>query len=175
MINTKYLKNMKTITLSLVLVAISFSLYAQDFEVPENFNPEKAEDYAPYEQEVIKCFDWLMSTPLNENPAKRTEVNGFLLKWLTGSPTVHLEIKQEIVTFMGTSPDLLMIFLGGWAKFSLESKEFDDNIAGSLAGIESVIAFYVKNKDLLPKDKHIEKYIKLKNKGTLKNYIEKNA
>ena len=76
---------------------------------------------------------------------------------------------------MGTSPDLLMIFLGGWAKYSLESKEFDNNIAGSLAGIESVIVFYVQNKDLLPKDKHIEKYIKMKNKGTLKDYIKKNA
>jgi len=76
---------------------------------------------------------------------------------------------------MGTSPDLLMIFMGGWAKYSLESKDFKNKNSGSMAGIESVIEFYTKNKDFMPKDKNIEKYIKMKDKGTLKEYIEKNA
>jgi hypothetical protein len=166
---------MKTITLSFILMTIAFGIYSQDFEVPKNYKLDKAEDYAPYEQDVIKCFDWLMKTPINEKTAKRKEANAFLLKWLSGSPNVHLEIKQEIVTFMGTSPDLLMIFMGGWAKYSLESKDFNNKIAGSLAGIESVIEFYTKNKGLMPKDKNVEKYIKMKDKGTLKGYIEKNA
>lgn len=166
---------MKTITLTLILTIISIGLYSQDFEVPKNYKLDKAEDYAPYEQDVIKCFDWLMKTSINEQTAKRKEANAFLLKWLSGSPNVSIEIKQEIVTFMGTSPDLLMIFMGGWAKYSLESKDFKNKIAGSMAGIESVIEFYTKNKDFMTKDKNVEKYIKMKDKGTLKAYIEKNA
>ena len=166
---------MKTITLSFILLTISIGLFAQDFEVPKNYKLDKAEDYAPYEQDVIKCFDWLMKTPINEQTSKRKEANAFLLKWLSGSPNVTIEIKQEIVTFMGTSPDLLMIFMGGWAKYSLESGNFNNKIEGSKAGIESVIEFYNSNRQALPKDKNVEKYIKMKEKGTLNEYIEKNA
>jgi hypothetical protein len=166
---------MKTITLTLILTTISIGLFSQDFEVPKNYKLDKAEDYAPYEEDVVKCFDWLMKTSLNEQTAKRKEANAFLVKWLSGSPSVSVEIKQEIVTFMGTSPDLLMIYMGGWAKYSLESKDFKNKIAGSIAGIESVIEFYTKNKAFMPKDKNVEKYIKMKDKGTLNAYIEKNA
>ncbi len=166
---------MKKITFTLILTTISLGLFSQDFEVPKDYKLVKVEDYAPYEQDVINCVDWLMITPLNENAAKRKEANAFLLKWLTGSPNVHLDIKSEIVTFMSTSPDLLMIFMGGWAKYSLETKDFNNKVEGSLAGIESVIEFYKKNRELMPKDKNVEKYIKMKEKGTLKEYIEKNA
>lgn len=166
---------MKTIILSLILISIPFVLSSQDFEVPKNYKLDNAEDYAPLEQDVVKCFNWLMETPINEQTPKRKDANAFLLKWLSGSPYVHLEIRQEIVTFMGTSPDLLMIFMGGWAKYSLESKDFNNKVAGSLAGIESVIAFYSRNKDLMPKDKNVEKYMRMKDKGELRDYIEDNA
>jgi len=116
-----------------------------------------------------------MQTPIHGQTAKRKDANTFLLKWLSGSPNVHIEIKQEIVTFMGTSPDLLMVFMGGWAKYSLESKDFDNKIKGSKAGIEAVIDFYNANREFMTKDKNVEKYVKMKNKGTLDGYIEKNA
>ena len=166
---------MKTIALTLILTSISVGLFAQNFEVPENYKLVEAEDYAPYEKDVIKCFDWLMATPVNEQVGKRKKANEFLLKWLSGSPNVHLEIKLEIVSFMQTSPDLLFIFMGGWAKYSLESKDFNNKQAGSLAGLNSVIEYYTKNKAFIPKDKNVEKYLKMKNKGKLKEYVENNA
>jgi D-arabinose 1-dehydrogenase-like Zn-dependent alcohol dehydrogenase len=166
---------MRTISSIFILLTISLGLFAQDFSVPKDYKLVKAEDYAPYEQDIINCVDWLVKTPLKDQPEKRKEANAFLLKWLTGSPNVHIEIKQEIVTFIGTSPDLLMIFMGGWAKYSLESKDFDNKKKGSKAGIDAVIDFYSANRDFLPKDKNVEKYIKMKKKGKLADYIEKNA
>lgn len=166
---------MKTITLTLILIITSFGFYAQEFEVPKNYKLDKAEDYASHEDDIIKCIDWLMKTPFNEQTKKRNEANAFLIKWLSGSPNVHIEIKTEIVTFIETSPDLLMIFLGGWGKYSLESKDFDNKIEGSKAGIEAVIEFYNNNSQSLKKDKNVEKYIKMKSKGTLNEFIEKNA
>lgn len=166
---------MKTITFSLFLMTVSFCLYSQEFEVPENYNLNNEGDYTAYEQDVIQCFDWLMKIPINEQTEKRKLANAFLLKWLTGSPNVQLEIKQEIVSFIGTSPDLLMIFMGGWAKYSLQSRKFDDRFGGNKAGVESVIEFYKKNKKYIPKDKNVEKYIKMKEKGTLDGYIRKNT
>ncbi|MFA5540274.1 MAG: hypothetical protein WC984_01215 [Bacteroidales bacterium] len=41
------------------------------------------------------------------------------------------------------------------------------------AGIEFYIDYYNKYKNLLKKDKNLEKYIKMKNNGTLRGYLEK--
>jgi len=68
-----------------------------------------------------------------------------------------------------------MIFMGGWAKFSLEAKDFDNKFEGSKAGIESIMQFYTLNKAFMNKDKNVECYIKMKKKGSLDDYIRKNA
>lgn len=166
---------MKKTLLTLFISALSLGVYAQHFEVPADYKLIAKEDYAPYEQDVVNCVDWITNTPLNMEADKRKDANAFLLKWVSGSPTVHIEIKEEVVTFLGSSPELLMVYLGGWTRYSLQSKDFDNKVEGSLAGIESVIDFYSKNKAFLPKDKNIEKYIKMKEKGKLREYIEKKA
>lgn len=165
---------MKATSFIFVFIIITSALIAQDFTVPVNYKFNKAEDYGAYEQDVIKCFDWLMNTPINEQSGKRKDASEFLIKWLSGSPEVHVMLHHEIVTFM-ESPDLFIIFLGGWAKYSLQTGDLDNKIAGNLAGIESVIDFYSRNKGIIAKDKNVEKYIKMKKKGKLKGHIEKYA
>ncbi|MGL4596091.1 MAG: hypothetical protein ACRCYO_01105 [Bacteroidia bacterium] len=162
---------MKKILFTLFFATCSFALVAQDFEVPQNYKFDKAEDYAPYEQDIIKCVDWLINTPINEQKAKRKEANAFLLKWINGSPDVSIVIDPKIVTFSGG--DMLLIFMGGWTKYAIETRNFKDKVGGNVAGIEAVIAFYTKNKEALGKNKDVEKYIKMQTQGKLKEYIEK--
>lgn len=166
---------MKNLILSLVLLFVTGTLFSQDWEVPKNYQLVKVEDYEPYEKDILECINWITGTPMGEQENKSKEANAFLLKWLMGSPYLHIEIKAEIVTFMNTSPDLLMIYLGGWAKHSLETRDFGNKVEGSLAGIHLVIDYYKKNKSVLKKDKNVEKYIKMKEKGKLTEFIEKNA
>lgn len=166
---------MKKATITFLLSIFSIVLFAQDFEVPKNYTLSQAEDYAQYEEDILKCIDWLVQTPHNEQASKRESTNSFLLAWLTGSPNVTIVLKAEIVTFIDeTTPELLMIFLGGWTKYTLESDGSKDEVSGNLAGIEAVIEYYKKNKDFLPKNKNVEKYIKMKNKGKLKDFVESN-
>lgn len=164
----------KTILVAMIFCVISTVAFSQDFEVPTNFQPKNDSDYAKYESDVLKCIQWLTQTPANEQTDKQKEANAFLLKWMTGTSTVHIEVKQEIVTFID-SPELLMIFMGGWTKYTLETKDADNKVNCSLAGVEAVIEYYTKNKGVLSKNKAVEKYIKMKEKGTLKEYIQKNA
>jgi hypothetical protein len=166
---------MKKLLILLVVTGLSYSSLAQDFQVPKDYAFKTAEDYAPYENDIVNCVNWLIETPANEYAAKRKEASAFLLQWLMGSPDVHIQINPKIVTFMNTSPDLLMIFMGGWAKHSIETKAYDDKVAGSLAGLESVVEYYDKNKSFIPKDKSVEKYVKMKQKGTLQKYVEENV
>jgi hypothetical protein len=96
------------------------------------------------------------------------------MKWLTGAPNVSVDVKTEIVTFMKPNSDLLLIFMAGWTKYAIETKDYKNKLNGNLKGIESVIEFYQKNKTNLQKDKNVEKYIKLKEKGSLEEYVKKN-
>jgi hypothetical protein len=159
---------------TLILTLLSLGIFAQEFEVPKNYKFDSAKDYDTYESDVVRCVDWLIKTPVNEQADKRQASNAFLLKWISGSPKVHIEVKQEIVTFLDDG-DLLMIFMGAWTKYSIESKAFDDKINGTMNGIESVIDFYIRNKGSISKNKGVEKYLKLKEKGTLKEFVEKNV
>ena len=166
---------MKKVILILIMGLFSIGLQSQNFEVPKDYKLKKAEDYASYENTVIDCVNWLETVPLNEQVNKRKDANTFLLEWVSGSPNTHVEINQAIVTFSTTSPGMLMVFIGGWVKYALEEKGNDDKVAGGLAGLESVIEVYKSNKNIIGKDKNIEKYIKMQSKGKLLDYVRENS
>lgn len=161
---------MKSILIASLLL-ISVQAFSQTFEVPAGYSFETKDDYSKYEQDVIEGVNWLLKTPLSQEQGKRKEVNAFLMKWLSGSPSVTIEVNSEIITFMDC-PDCLMVFLGGWAKQTLETKDNTDKVKGNLAGIESVIEFYNLNKATLGNNKAVQKYIKMQEKGKLEEYVK---
>ena len=137
------------------------------------YSLETKEDYAKYEQEVVNAYNWLLKTPLGTQASDRKSVNAFLIKWLTGSPNVSIELSDKIVTYLDCG-ECLTVFMGGWAKYALESRDFKNKFEGNLAGTEGVIEFYLKNKQTLGKNKAIEKLIKMKDKNKLKSFIKSN-
>jgi len=137
----------------------------------ENIQLITKEDFAKHEQDVINGYNWLMRTPVGKNPQKRKEISAFLMKWMTGSPNVSLELSEKIVTYMDCG-ECLMIFMSGWTNYALTTKDFNNKFKGNLAGTKSVIEFYKKNKKTLGKNKAIEKFIKLDNKNKLEDYIK---
>lgn len=166
---------MKKLFSILMFSFLTFSLVAQEFEVPKNYVLKEKEDFSKYESEVLKGIDWLIQTPSNIQPEKRKEINSFVMTWLTGSPDVIIDINPKIVSFMNPNVDLLMIFMCGWTKYSLETKDYNNKINGSQKGVDAVIEFYIKNRKNLKKDRSVEKYIKLKEEGKLEDFISKNA
>lgn len=137
-----------------------------------NISLATKEDYTKYEQKVVNDFNWLFETPLGADPKKRKETSAFLMQWMSGSPNVSIELSEKITTYMNCA-DCLMIFMGGWTKYALETKEFS-KLEANLVGTESVIEFYTFNRSQIGKNKNIEKFIKLKEKGKLKEYIKSN-
>lgn len=161
---------MKTLSTFIVLLFISCNLLSQDLDLPANIQLDKVEDYKNSESLFLDATNWLVNTPLSENPQKRREVNGFVMKWLTGSPTVSIELVSGIVPL--ECADCLMAFMSGWAKHSLENNYSKNKIDGAIAGAENAIEFYTKNKASIGKDADMEKLIKQKDKGKLKKYIK---
>lgn len=132
--------------------------------------PTTKEEFVATEKKVIATIEWLEATPFDKEEDKRAIQKSLLVAWITNSPTVTLEINADILTFTKKNPDLLLTFMGGWTKFSLQNNYSNDNLQGSLAGVKCAIKVY-KNL-LLKKDKEMEKLIELDNKGELENWIK---
>lgn len=172
---------MKSLLLTSLLSFFAIGLYAQEFEVPEDVALEEASDYAQYENDIIKCYEWLKEKGPGEEQDKKDEANKFMITWILGSPNVSIEINQKIVTFMESSPEMLSIFLGAWAHYSLTNDHSQDKVKCTEAALNAVIDYYETFRKELKKDKNIEAYIKMKAKDKkerttdFEQYVKDNA
>ncbi len=166
---------MNRLFLITVMALAAMTTFAQDFEVPQNPRLKTNEDYIAQEPNIMAAIDWVMKTPPGDQDEKRKDVDAFLLKWMSGTKALSMGIDSKILTFMESSPDLLTIFMAGWAKYALETKDGDNQVTGNIHGLEAVIDYYTKFKQSSAKDRHVEKYIKMKADGSLSKFIEKNV
>ena len=93
----------------------------------------------------------------------------FAVWWLVGTPDVRIEINAAAAEF--ENRNLLILLLGGWAQYAIQYKS-DDQLDGCLAGMNTALNYYVKYKKELGRDKGAEKFLKMREKGTLKSYLE---
>lgn len=158
---------MKKLFVIALCLLFSQMAWAQKFSVPNI--PEKIEksEYVNYEKDFLRCMDWLESH--SPSATQRKDVNSFVLWWLSGTPDVHIEVSTDVANFQ--NGDLLLLYIGGWAKHSINNPDASD-VDGSMAGFETVINYYQKYKDSIGKNKGVEDIIKMKNKGTLRQHIE---
>lgn len=163
---------MKTRTLAAscvaVLLSTSFAL-AQEFQVPENYKLETKEDYARYVPDVLRCIDYLEATPLDAEG--RQDANAFLLKWITGSPTVTIQILPYAVDLVQNNKQLLMIFLGGWTKHAILHPEETDSLAGQMAGLESMLMVYAEGESV-KQDDTLNDLLEREKENTLREWLE---
>lgn len=150
------------------------NIFGEEASAPseKTYRLEKPEDYPQYEEDIVAMVNWLANTPTSEKPEVREQVSGFLLEWLTGSASVTVKVSDKIVSYADCS-ECMLLYMGGWAKYSIESKK-NDTFNASLVGTETVIQFYKINKKTLGKSKDIEKLIKLQESNELEGFIRSN-
>ncbi|KAA3639821.1 MAG: tetratricopeptide repeat protein [Bacteroidetes bacterium] len=142
-------------------------------EEEKDFTLTDPEDYPKYEEDIVKFVNWLQNTPIGTQPEQRQAVNAFVLQWITGTPAFTIELQPEIVPYTECA-DCLLMFLGGYTKYMIETRDYENKFKGNLAGTESAIALYKANKKALGKNKELEKLIKLQSNGTLEEFIRQN-
>lgn len=157
------------------LFIVLFGCYAkgQDFEPPVDAKLEAKEDYANYEQHMIDASKWLESNQIGTLPGKRVNVNAFVMKWITGSPTVSLELQPVIVKLTDKNPDLIIVFMAGYARWSLENNHPKDHLKGYEAGIKSVLRTYALGGDV-KKNKTLQKAVAADQDGKLTAWVREN-
>jgi tetratricopeptide (TPR) repeat protein len=144
----------------------------KDLSSADTYIMEIKEDYVRYEEDIVDAVDWLIETPVNEDIITRANKNALVLKWISGCPYVSVELNEDIVPYIEECPECMMIFMGGWVKHAIRTKDYANTLQGSIEGTYAVIQFYNNNKTRIENIKSINKLIKLKSEGKLESYIE---
>jgi hypothetical protein len=133
--------------------------------------PTAKEDFISSEKKVLATIDWLENTPLNKENEKHKTQYALLSAWIINSPTITIDVNRNVVNFTEKNNELLIIFMGGWTKYSLENNYSKNIVNGNVAGIQSVIKFYKRN-NTLNKDDEILKLIELDTQGALEDWVK---
>lgn len=144
------------------------SFFAQSQELLESV-PSTKEEFIASEKRVLNTIDWLENTPVDQQEDKRKLLNANFILWVTNSPTVTIEINANVLTFTKKNSELLIIFMAGWTRYSLQNNYSKDIEKGSVAGIRSAIKVYKTG--LLKKDKEMQKLVDADEKGELETWV----
>ena len=93
------------------------------------------------------------------------------MAWLSGSPSVSVTLNPELTPFIDCA-DCLLAYMGGWAKYVLESDGEEDPIGAGVAGIEAAIKLYDTNAGVMGEIASIEKFKKLKERRRLERHVK---
>jgi hypothetical protein len=140
------------------------------FEIPPNVELKTKDDYAKYETAIIAAAKWLEETDLNKEADKREQVNAFVLQWLSGSPTISVDINEQLGKTYGKNIQLLGIYLASYTRNFLENKGTATKFTATKAGLVSMMNVYKRGIGI-SKSKEMEKLIKLTDENKLDDYI----
>ncbi|MCQ2285029.1 MAG: hypothetical protein MJZ57_09025 [Bacteroidales bacterium] len=156
----------KLVCVFLLLVGATFA-YSQKFVVPEIKEGIEKSEYVNYEKDFLSCQNWLENN--GPTASLRKDVNSYVLWWVSGTPDIKMEVNSDILNF--NDGNLMLLFLGGWAKQTIENKYDLSLVDGNLAGLRTVINYYNKYQKVLGKNKEIEKLVQMESKGTLEEFV----
>lgn len=141
------------------------------FTSPDDPVQSLADPYTKLEPTLLADIDWLNYTSIDKDQEMRDEKSRFVLMWISGSPTVSVQIDERIITFLGAEPAVLMAYMMGWTKYSVEHDYSNDPIECTVAGITNAVNVYNRNRKLLKKNKELEKYKKMVEERTIYRYV----
>lgn len=158
--------------LAAALVALLFNLTiaAQDMEVPAKL-PVTKEEFIQSEKEFIMAAQWLENTPLGTTPDKRKLMNAWILKWIINSPLITVELTEPMLKPFKKNPDLMIVFMAGYARFCLENSYSNDELKCTVAGMKSAVNCYNLG-GILKKDGEMADLAEDAEKGKLEEWIK---
>ncbi|MBR5784286.1 MAG: hypothetical protein IKY43_03865 [Bacteroidales bacterium] len=144
----------------------------QRFVVPQH-NITNAANCKPYNHAILECIHWLENVSPNIYKGEQEEAKKFLTVWSTLSEDVSIVMDEKIVSFMNSSPDMIIYYIGGWTRKSIQTKNKLFKSDYAYAGLQSVMNYYKRYNKLVKYDANIEKLIELEKNGGLLIQLQK--
>ncbi|PPK88734.1 hypothetical protein CLV84_1705 [Neolewinella xylanilytica] len=160
---------MKNYLLALGIFYSAFS-FAQEISIP-NVTYRSAADYTAQNEKVVEVIDHLRRFPADVYESRRKEAVSYLVKWLSGTPDVTVELLPFTMPYLKYG-ESMAIFMGSYAKLDLQDTEADE-YNKNLTALRSVAEYYLDNIDVFGRDKQMDKLVKLEEKDKLAKLVTK--
>jgi hypothetical protein len=161
----------KVVEIGLVLLVVcSFKAAAQSYEVPKAYRFNTNEDYARYENDIIKTADWIQQTHWNEQSKKMEAATQFFLKWIKGTPAVTIKLTEAVMVLSDRNPQLGFIYMAQYSKYALQHKENFDPIQANIEALRALVVKY-KNEPTRRNDNDVEELITRDKEGKLTAWL----
>jgi len=151
----------------------SSSLLSQsvDWETLENAELKETEDFVKIDSLILKLINWLGNHHLDHKD--RIKANSIFMKWMTGSPSVTVNLDNYLMSYTKKNGDFLLLYMAGWSKYVLENPDKkEDTFGGRMAGVNYFLDYYEKGKDSgVKKDRKVVKLLKKRKAGKLEKFI----
>lgn len=166
---------MKKLFLSITILLLFAGYYkasAQTYEVPKNYVLNTKEDYTKYEDDAIKTADWLQQTSWVEQSEKRKQAEEFLMNWIGSNSPITISYGTDgLMKYTGKNFELMIAYIGGFIKYSLQHKSDSGNTKCELAGIKAMIDKYNTDPGRV-KDSAMEKLTKIDKENKLDEWLK---
>jgi Histidine kinase/Y_Y_Y domain len=144
----------------------------QNSPLPAGVKYDLHADYGVLTRYVIPCINWLQQTPLGVNEKERYRVDEFVMHWLERNPDIDISMPDYSLKFHGINREFLYLFMEGWIKYTLETKD-NDHVACNIAGLRSMLDYYLSGKAAeAGKVEYLDNLAKIDKDGKLKNLFD---
>jgi hypothetical protein len=124
----------------MITLCLNLASFAQELQIPNL--PETKEQFAATENFVIEAAKWLEATQIGKDMDQRIKINAFVVAWLTNSPSVNMTVGKMSLNLSEKNPQLMIMFMAGYARYVLENNYSKDELKANLAGVKSAINLY---------------------------------
>ncbi|NQX91090.1 MAG: hypothetical protein HRT74_02945 [Flavobacteriales bacterium] len=128
-------------------------------------------DYKKAEPEIKKALNWLRSKGLHECKEERSDLNAYVMLWLSESPYLTIEVNSSLLPFLKDDADLLFVMIQGMAQYQLKHPKEEDALKIHKAGLEYLAQVVKQSRKYLHK-KSVKPLLKAARKKQLDNYIQ---
>lgn len=135
----------KFILFFLLTVSLSYS-YAQELPNLKHTKLNKNSHFKDTEPIVLKVVSYLFETPIDRENKARTDAGQFLIKWMNGTPEYTFYLEEKETNYFDTDSDLMLMYMAGLTKFTLENKSVKDRKALVL-GTMRITLPYLNNQE----------------------------
>lgn len=163
---------MKKIALFILCLSIGTCYaFAQDLPNLKHVKLTKNAHFKNSQPIVLKVTSYLFETPINKKNTSRTEAGQFLIKWMNGTPDYTFYLEEKETNFFNTDSDLMLMYMAGLTKFSVENKEVKDQKAIILGTMQLVLSYLNQQENKKNWSADLWQLNDANQKGKLKEYL----
>lgn len=164
---------MKYLMLWIFAVAMSLTSVGQTYDERwPAITFDKPADYKAHESDILACATYLLSVPMN-NPQRQDALN-ILARWMSGTPDYNFVLSEKLAKLSTGNEFVMSIYMAAAAKYILENpSQAPDTEKVELESFDHMLDYMEDYSNKFKMTKEIQKAIKAKQKGKLKEYLSK--